>query len=114
MNTRPLCRVYDFGEADGQPYLVMRLMTGGSLADRLEKTTLSLAEITRIFSRLAPALDAAHRHGIIHRDLKPANILFDQYDEPYLADFGIAKWAWEGDATKALTGTGATVGTPPT
>ncbi|MEI2608011.1 MAG: serine/threonine-protein kinase [Candidatus Promineifilaceae bacterium] len=104
--------VYDFGEADGQPYLVMRLMTGGSLADRLEKTTLSLAEITRIFSRLAPALDAAHRHGIIHRDLKPANILFDQYDEPYLADFGIAKWASEGDATKALTGTGATVGTP--
>ena len=104
--------VYDFGEADGQPYLVMRLMTGGSLADRLEKTTLSLAEITRIFSRLAPALDVAHQHGIVHRDLKPANILFDQYDKPYLADFGIAKWASEGDATKALTGTGATVGTP--
>lgn len=104
--------VYDFGEADGQPYLVMRLMTGGSLADRLEGSPLSLPEITRIFSRLAPALDAAHRHGIIHRDLKPANILFDQYDEPYLADFGIAKWASQGDTTKALTGTGATVGTP--
>lgn len=104
--------VYDFGETENQPYLVMRLMTGGSLAERLEKGPLSLSEISRIFQRLASALDAAHRHGIIHRDLKPANILFDQYDEPYLADFGIVKWAGEGDVTKALTGTGAAVGTP--
>lgn len=104
--------VYDFGETENQPYLVMRLMTGGSLAERLEKGTLPLPEISRIFQRLASALDVAHRHGIIHRDLKPANILFDQYDEPYLADFGIVKWAGEGDVTKALTGTGAAVGTP--
>ncbi|MBK9053833.1 MAG: extracellular solute-binding protein [Chloroflexi bacterium] len=104
--------VYDFGEANNQPYLVMRLMTGGSLADRLEKGPLPLSEITRIYNRLASALDVAHRQGIIHRDLKPANILFDQYGEPYLADFGIAKWALEGDTSKALTGTGATVGTP--
>ena len=104
--------VYDFGETENQPYLVMRLMTGGSLAERLEKGTMPLPEISRIFQRLASALDAAHRHGIIHRDLKPANILFDQYDEPYLADFGIVKWAGEGDVTKALTGTGAAVGTP--
>lgn len=103
--------VYDYGEADGQPYLVMRLMTGGTLADRLAQGPLSMSEVARIFNRLAPALDAAHKQGIIHRDLKPGNILFDQWDEPYLADFGIAKLT-DGDSTKALTATGGTMGTP--
>lgn len=103
--------VYDYGEADGQPYLVMRLMTGGTLADRLAQGPLPMSEVARIFNRLAPALDAAHKQGIIHRDLKPGNILFDQWNEPYLADFGIAKLT-DGDATKALTATGGTMGTP--
>lgn len=102
--------VYDFGDADGQLYLVMRLMTGGSLADRLEKGPLSITETARIFQRLAPALDAAHALGIIHRDLKPANILFDQWNNPYLSDFGIAKLI-AGSST-ALTATGGLVGTP--
>ncbi len=103
--------VYDFGEAHGRPYLVMRLMTGGSLADRLENGPLTLDEIVRILQRLAPALDAAHQHGIIHRDLKPANILFDQYNDPHLADFGIVKLA-DRDTTQSLTITGSTMGTP--
>ncbi len=102
--------VYDFGDADGQLYLVMRLMTGGSLADRLEKGPLSITETARIFERLAPALDSAHALGIIHRDLKPANILFDQWNNPYLSDFGIAKLV-AGSST-ALTATGGLVGTP--
>ena len=71
--------VYDFGEANNQPYLVMRLMTGGSLSDKLENGPLPLSEITPIYNRLASALDVAHRQVIIHRDLKPSNILFDQY-----------------------------------
>ncbi|MCL4868511.1 MAG: protein kinase [Anaerolineae bacterium] len=104
--------VYDFGEADGQPYLVMRLMAGGSLAGRLEKGPLSIQEIIRIYSRLASALDVVHQQNIIHRDLKPANILFDQYGEPYLADFGLAKWVLEGEASKGITGSGAAMGTP--
>ncbi|MCL4868510.1 MAG: protein kinase [Anaerolineae bacterium] len=102
--------VYDYGEAEGQPFLVMRLMTGGSLSDRLAAGPLPMTEVARIFKRLAPALDAAHKQGIIHRDLKPGNILFDQWDEPYLADFGIAKLT-EGDDSP-LTATGGTVGTP--
>ncbi|MCB9420401.1 MAG: protein kinase [Ardenticatenaceae bacterium] len=102
--------VYDFGDADGQLYLVMRLMTGGSLADRLEKGPLSITETARILERLAPALDSAHTLGIIHRDLKPANILFDQWNNPYLSDFGIAKLV-AGSST-ALTATGGLVGTP--
>ncbi len=100
--------VYDFGEEEGQPYFVMRFMTGGSLADRLKHGPLSISEAARIFSRLAPALDTAHAKGIIHRDLKPGNILFDQYDEPYLSDFGIAKLT---ESQAGLTGSGI-VGTP--
>src|SRR5512139_3208403 len=68
--------VYDFGESESQPYIVMRYMSGGTLADRLPKGALPLDEAVRLFSRLAPSLDAAHSKGIIHRDMKPGNILF--------------------------------------
>ncbi len=102
--------VYDFGEEDGQPYIVMRYMAGGSLADRLQKGPLSLKEIAHFVSRLAPALDAAHQKGIVHRDLKPGNILFDQYDNAYISDFGIARLN-QGAAGVSLTGT-AILGTP--
>lgn len=100
--------VYDFGEEDGQPYFVMRFMPGGSLSDRLKGGPLSIQEAARIFSRLAPALDTAHARGIIHRDLKPGNILFDQYGEPYISDFGIAKLS---ESQASMTGSGI-VGTP--
>ncbi|MCP4415746.1 MAG: protein kinase, partial [Chloroflexi bacterium] len=100
--------VYDFGEEDSQPYLVMRYMPGGSLSERLEKGLLPLMQVVKILDRVAAALDRAHSMGIIHRDLKPGNILFDQYDDAFLADFGIAKMA---EATAALTGS-AIIGTP--
>lgn len=101
--------VYDFGEQSGVPYFVMRLMPGGSLADHLkQKGSLTLQEVSRIFNRLAPALDHAHAKGVIHRDLKPGNILFDQNSDPYLSDFGIAKLT-QGSST--FTGS-AIVGTP--
>ncbi|WP_374689080.1 protein kinase [Promineifilum sp.] len=102
--------VYDFGEESGQPYLVMSLMSGGSLEDRLRQGPLALAETERIVGRLAPALDAAHQRGVIHRDLKPANILFDQWNEPYLTDFGIVKLT-QGD-NASLTTVGGIIGTP--
>ncbi len=100
--------VYDFAEENGQPYIVMRLMKGGSLAERIKNGPLSLLEAGRILERLAQALDAAHQRGIIHRDLKPGNILFDEYDNAYLSDFGIAHIAGSGST---LTGTGV-IGTP--
>jgi len=101
--------VYDFGEQSGVPYFVMRLMPGGSLADHLkQKGSFTLQEISRIFNRLAPALDHAHAKGVIHRDLKPANILFDQNNDPYLSDFGIAKLT---QSSASFTGS-AIVGTP--
>lgn len=101
--------VYDFGEDDGQLYLVMRYMAGGSLADRLEKGPYQLPEIVMVLTRLAPALDKAHAMGVVHRDLKPGNILFDEDNNSFLTDFGIAKLA---ETSVGLTGTGSMVGTP--
>jgi serine/threonine protein kinase len=102
--------VHDFGEDNGQPYLVMRLMRGGSLADRLAKGPLPFSEIARILHRINSALDVAHQQGIIHRDLKPGNILFDKYENAFLSDFGIARLTSNTESN--LTNTGSAVGTP--
>lgn len=101
--------VYDFGEDDGQPYIVMRYMAGASLTERLDQGLLSLSETAQMIARLAPALDAAHARKIIHRDLKPGNVLYDQYGNAYLSDFGIARLSEQAGVT--LTGT-SIVGTP--
>ena len=100
--------VYDFGEENGQPYLVMRYMQGGSLYSKLRQGSLGLVESSRMITRLAGALDYVHLQGIIHRDLKPANILFDQFTNAHLSDFGIARLQ---EASVALTGDGM-IGTP--
>ncbi len=101
--------VYDFGEYDSQPYLVMRYMIGGSLSERLKRGPLAVGEAFQIIEKIARTLDEIHTRGIIHRDLKPGNILFDQRDEPFISDFGTAKPT--GDYTQ-LTDTGGAVGTP--
>jgi len=86
----------------------MRYMPGGSLAERLYRGPLAVPEATIILQRIGAALDQAHNQGIIHRDLKPGNILFDQYTDSYLADFGIVKLTQQ---TATFTG-GAVIGTP--
>lgn len=101
--------VYDFGEEDGQPFLVMRFMMGGSLSERLRQEPMLIKEAAAIISRLAPALDEVHSHGVVHRDLKPSNILFDNRNDPYISDFGTAKVT---QANTKLTETGGAVGTP--
>ncbi len=84
--------VYDVGRSDNdQLFFVMRYMAGGSLADRIQKGSLSLLDAANLIQRLGAALDYAHAKGIIHRDLKPDNILFDEYNHAYISDFGIAK-----------------------
>jgi serine/threonine protein kinase len=101
--------VYDFGEHEGQPYLVMRYMAGGSLAERIEGGwPVALEGAAAITRRIGAALDAAHRRNVIHRDVKPGNVLFDGDGVPYLTDFGIVKLT---EATAQLTG-GGLVGTP--
>ncbi len=83
--------VYDMGEEDGQPYIVMRYMSGGSLADKLKKGPIPLRDCMDMYLRLAPALDTAHARGVTHRDVKPDNLLFDKYDNVFLSDFGLAR-----------------------
>ncbi len=100
--------VYDFGEEDEQPFLVMRYMTGGTLNERIFRGAIPLEEIIKIIGRIGSALDFAHSKGIIHRDLKPENILFDQHQNAFLSDFGIVKLA---QATTTFTGKGI-LGTP--
>jgi len=102
--------VYDFGEQDGMPYIVMAYMTGGTLADRIEESPggLPLDAAAWYVGQIAEALDFAHSKGIIHRDFKPSNVLLDEANNVLLADFGIAKVT---EATAQLTGSGI-VGTP--
>jgi DNA-binding beta-propeller fold protein YncE len=101
--------VYDYGEVDGRPYIVMRYMTGGSLQDRLQSGTMGRPDILRVLDQVANALDFAHDRGIIHRDLKPANIMLDEAGNAYLADFGLAKTV---GGTLDLTADGAVLGSP--
>lgn len=102
--------VYDYGEDHDHLYLVMRLMSGGSLADKIIMGTLTPDQIGPIVQRIGDALDHAHTRHVIHRDLKPGNILFDSSDRAYLSDFGIVKLAAE-DSLTDLTGSGV-IGTP--
>ncbi|MBN1121177.1 MAG: serine/threonine protein kinase [Anaerolineae bacterium] len=102
--------VYDCGEFNNQPYIVMRYLTGGSLAEMISRSPdgIALDVLVPIVSQVAEALDFAHRHNVIHRDIKPSNILLDEDGNAYLADFGIAK---VDEVTAQLTGSGI-IGTP--
>ncbi|MEZ4671185.1 MAG: protein kinase [Anaerolineae bacterium] len=106
--------IFDFGTVNGLSYVAMRLLTGGSLADRLRQAQSkgelpSLADVSEILKQLAGALDYAHGRGVIHRDIKANNVMFDDQGSAFLVDFGIAKLL---DSTTGLTGTGMTMGTP--
>ena len=85
-----IASVYDFGEYDGQPFIVMQYLPGGTLADRLVRGPLKLRAIAPIVERVAAALDEAHAQHIVHQDVKPGNILFNADNEAFLSDFGIA------------------------
>ena len=101
--------LYDYWRDPQGAYLVMRLMGGGNLAERLLDGPLELTRAVQLIDQVASALHHAHQQGVVHRDLKPANILFDDAGNAYLSDFGIAK-ALSSHAD--LTATGAILGTP--
>ena len=100
--------VHDVGHDNNQLFYVMRYMMGGSLSERIMKGMMSSVEMAHIMQRIASALDYAHDKGIVHRDLKPGNILFDENNNPYISDFGIAKFA---QASTRITHSGI-IGTP--
>ncbi len=114
--------IHEVGEYQGQQYFSMKLIEGGSLAQRLAadhvesaakgKRTLSSAHFAsgvKLLAVVARAIHFAHQRGILHRDLKPANILLDQDGQPYVSDFGLARRV---DGDGGLTQSGAIVGTP--
>ena len=101
--------VFDYGESDAYPYIVMPFIIGGTLADILRKQRVSLAEARRIITQVGDALSYAHGRGMIHRDIKPSNILIDERGNCLLTDFGLARMVETDDR---FTTSGRIMGTP--
>ncbi|MFJ9200634.1 serine/threonine-protein kinase [Streptomyces flaveolus] len=104
-----LVTAYDAGRHNGRVFLVMQLIEGSTLKNRINTAPLSPAETAGLGAGLAQALAHAHDEGIVHRDVKPSNILLDASHRPYLTDFGISRLldATTRTATGTLTGTAA-------
>jgi ABC-type sugar transport system substrate-binding protein/predicted Ser/Thr protein kinase len=102
--------VYGYGlVGDDMAYMAMRLLRGGTLMQKIGGQPLPLVQTVHIFNQVASGLSYAHQQGIIHRDLKPSNILFDDQQNAYLADFGLARLV---EASQHITQSGSVVGTP--
>jgi Tol biopolymer transport system component len=97
LNHPHVCTLHDVGTEEGVHFLVMELIEGESLAERLQKGALPLPEVLRVGAQVADALEAAHRHGIVHRDLKPGNVMLTRAGAKLL-DFGLARSAAEGSS----------------
>src|SRR5262245_5190543 len=101
--------VFDHGESEGYTYLAMPFVETGTLADRMARGPVSVAETRRIIAQVCEALDYAHAQNIVHRDIKPSNILMDAEGNAFVADFGIATILGN---TRHLTQTGAFLASP--
>lgn len=100
--------IYDVGEHEGRPFIVMEYMSGGSLADVARSGRRpQRQDVLRWLGDAAAALDAAHDRGIVHRDVKPGNLLLDERGSLGVTDFGIARVAFD----TTVTGTGQVLGT---
>jgi Protein kinase domain/Ankyrin repeats (many copies) len=105
-----VCPIFDVGEHDGQPFVVMAFVEGPSLAEVLaQRGRFEVSEGVTLVLQLLDALAAVHGHGIVHRDLKPGNVLLDPAGRAVLTDFGLAR---PGDEVERFTSEGIILGTP--
>lgn len=101
--------VFDYGEYEGTPYMIVEFVEGGSLAGRLKaKGRMEAAKAVELLRSMAAGLDHAHQMGVVHRDVKPANVLMGPNDAPIIADFGLAKLQQQA----TMTASGVATGTP--
>ena len=115
LNHPHICAVYDVGESVDYPYLVMELLNGKTLRERIAEKTFDIPSALALAIQVSDALDAAHAKGIIHRDIKPANIFITERECAKVLDFGLAKYAPPADTdaptAEMLTEPGTTMGT---
>ncbi len=121
LNHSNICTIYDIGEQDGRPYLVMELLRGETLRDALRRGPLSATEVVTYSRQAAAALATAHAQGIVHRDIKPANIFVNEGTrgpkQIKILDFGLAKQqggdSQESSAAATFGGLATSPGTGP-
>ncbi|MEO8218279.1 MAG: serine/threonine-protein kinase, partial [Acidobacteriota bacterium] len=102
LNHPNICTLFDVGEYDGTNFLVMELLEGESLAERLTRGPLPIDQVLRCGAQVADALDRAHKQGIVHRDLKPGNVMFTRSGAKLL-DFGLARPAADSGVVHGMT-----------
>ncbi len=101
--------VFDYGESEGHPYIVMPFVPSGTLAELISDQRLPLNKVCRIMTQIGDALAYAHSRGMIHRDIKPSNVLIDESGNCLLTDFGLARMV---ESSSKLTSSGTVLGTP--